>query len=80
MAHKYEIGQRVQLTAADPTSSRIHSMRAKTDAKVKSDGIYEITRLMPEDQAGVVSYRLKSDAGERVAPENDLAEADATVA
>ena len=33
-------------------------------------------RVMPEDQAGVFSYRLKSETGERVARESELVAAD----
>ena len=31
---------------------------------------------MPEDQAGVLSYRLKSETGERVARESELVAAE----
>ena len=60
MTHIYSLGQAVRLTSVDLTN------------RVSPSGTYEITRLMPEDQAGVFSYRLKSATGERVARESEL--------
>ncbi len=41
-------------------------------AQASPDGVYEVIRLLPQDQAGDFCYRLKSSAGERVAREVDL--------
>jgi hypothetical protein len=36
--------------------------------------VYEVTRLMPADQTGEVSYRIKSsDSGERAVRESEIA-------
>lgn len=65
VSHMFSLGQAVRLTSVDLTN------------RVSPSGTYEITRLMPEDQAGVFSYRLKSETGERVARESELVAADA---
>ena len=61
MSHRYALGETVRLRDAgfpNETVSRNH--------------FYEITRLMPPDQGGEYGYRLKSDAGERVARESEI--------
>jgi hypothetical protein len=63
MSHKYKIHQLVRL--AHPSYS---------DKRVSASGIYEVTRLMPADQTGEVSYRIKSsDSGERAVRESEIA-------
>jgi hypothetical protein len=63
MPHKYQVRQLVRLT--HPSFS---------DKRASSSGIYEVTRLMPADQTGEVSYRIKSsDAGERAVRESEIA-------
>jgi len=55
MSHKYRPGQLVRL-------SRVAYLKAGASA----GDLYEVTRLMPADQSGEVSYRIKSTgAGER---------------
>jgi hypothetical protein len=34
--------------------------------------VYEVTRLMPADQSGEVSYRIKSSGGERAVRESEI--------
>lgn len=63
MSHKYKVHQLVRL--AHPSYS---------DKRVSTNGIYEITRLMPADQTGEVSYRIKSSgSGERAVRESEIA-------
>jgi hypothetical protein len=62
MAHKYHLRQMVRLIR--PPFS---------DSRVSSGGLYEITRLMPEDQTGEVSYRIKSAGlAERAVRESEI--------
>lgn len=63
MSHKYKVRQLVRL--AHPSYS---------DKRASTNGIYEITRLMPADQTGEVSYRIKSSgSGERAVRESEIA-------
>ena len=62
MSHKYRLQQLIRLT------------HAVYDGRTKSNGIYEVTRLMPADQTGAVSYRVKASGfGERAVPEFEIA-------
>jgi hypothetical protein len=62
MSHKYQIRQLVRLIHPGFSNNR-----------TSSSGIYEITRLMPADQTGEFSYRIKaSDAGERAVRESEI--------
>jgi hypothetical protein len=62
MSHKYKIHQLVRIT--HPNFS---------DKRINSGGIYEVTRLMPADQTGEVSYRIKSSGfGERAVRESEI--------
>ncbi len=62
MSHKYRIRQLVRL-----------SRPGFSDNRSSSNGIYEVTRLMPADQTGEVSYRIKSaDSGERAVRESEI--------
>jgi hypothetical protein len=62
MSHKYKIHQLVRMT---------HPNFA--DKRASSSGIYEVTRLMPADQTGEVSYRIKSSGfGERAVRESEI--------
>ena len=56
------IHQRVRLSR-DGTISNKH---------LSPDGVYEITRLLPEDRDGMFSYRIRSAVGERVVQESLL--------
>ena len=61
MSHLYQTRQFVRLTSPGFSNSR-----------ASSSGIYEITRLMPADQTGEVSYRIKSSGGERAVRESEI--------
>jgi hypothetical protein len=60
MSHKFRLGQMVRLTIpfADTRSSAAE--------------MYEIVRLMPADQTGEYSYRIKAAMSERAARESEL--------
>ena len=61
MSHKYQLRQLVRLRSTFPQN------RAGTG------GVFEITRLMPADQTGEFSYRIKSStAGERAVRESEI--------
>jgi hypothetical protein len=62
MSHKYKVNQLVRMT--HPNFS---------DKRASSSGLYEVTRLMPADQSGEVSYRIKSSGfGERAVRESEI--------
>lgn len=61
MFHKYKIRQMVRLVRA-PIS----------DSRTTGSGIYEVTRLMPADETGEVSYRIKSGMTERAVREYEI--------
>ena len=61
MFHKYKIRQMVRLVRA-PIS----------DSRASGSGIYEVTRLMPADETGEVSYRIKSGMTERAVREYEI--------
>ena len=62
MVRQFEVQQRVRLSGEGSVSNR----------HLSPDGVYEITRLMPEDQAGTFHYRIRSSAGELVMKEIQL--------
>ena len=63
MTHKYKTNQLIRLT--NPRAAK---------GRPDSTGIFEVTRLMPADQTGQVSYRVKSSAfGERAVCEWEIA-------
>ena len=61
MSHKFKIRQMVRLT--QPGFS---------DAQTNSASVYEVVRLMPADQTGEVSYRIKSSMIERAVRESEI--------
>ena len=61
MSHKFSLRQMVRLTRP-----------AFSDNRASSSGIYEVARLMPADQTGEFSYRIKSGAGERAVRESEI--------
>jgi hypothetical protein len=61
LLHKYKIRQMVRLVRA-PIS----------DSRATGSGIYEVTRLMPADETGEVSYRIKSGVTERAVRESEI--------
>lgn len=63
MSHKYQVHQVVRIL-----HPRI------SDKRASASGLYEVTRLMPADHTGEVSYRIKSDGfGERAVRESEIA-------
>jgi hypothetical protein len=61
MSHKYHLRQLVCL-------ARFGFL----DTRASASGLYEVTRLMPADQTGEVSYRIKSSGGERAVRESEI--------
>jgi len=62
MSHKYQVQQLIRLT------------HAVSDGRNKSNSVYEVTRLMPADETGEPSYRVKSSGfGERAVREFEIA-------
>jgi hypothetical protein len=62
MTHKYRLRQLVGL-----------SQPGFSDSRTSTNGLYEVTRLMPADQTGEFSYRIKSSAGsERAVREGEI--------
>jgi hypothetical protein len=61
MSHKFKIRQMVRLT--QPGFS---------DAQTNSASVYEVVRLMPADQTGEFSYRIKSGMIERAVRESEI--------
>jgi hypothetical protein len=63
MSHKYKLHQLVRLTR-----------RVFADRTASTSDVYEVTRLMPADQTGEVSYHIKaSGSGERAVRQSDIA-------
>ena len=62
MSHKYQVRQLVRLVRP-----------GFSDNRAGSSDVYEVIRLMPADQTGEVSYRIKSSgAGERAVRESEI--------
>ncbi|WP_414471016.1 hypothetical protein [Microvirga sp. M2] len=61
MSHKFKVRQLVRLK--QPGFSH---------GPTGSTGIYEVVRLMPADQTGEVSYRIKSGFIERAVRESEI--------
>lgn len=62
MPHKYHLRQQVRLTRS---AYLVHSATAT--------GVFEITRLMPADETGEFSYRIRSpEGGERAVRESEI--------
>ena len=62
MSHKFKLGQRVR-----------RAQIGYSDDKASSGDVSEIVRLMPADQTGEPSYRIRSGFGERAVRESELA-------
>jgi hypothetical protein len=60
MSHKFKVRQLVRL-----------KQLGFSDAQTTSVGVYEVVRLMPADQSGEFSYRIKSGAIERAVRESE---------
>ncbi len=61
MSHKFKVRQMVRL--AQPGFS---------DTRMNGGNVYEVVRLMPADQTGEVSYRIKSGMIERAVREGEI--------
>lgn len=61
MAHKFKVGQRVKRTRS-----------AFGNDKTGSGEVSEVVRLMPADQTGEVSYRIRSGFAERAVREDEI--------
>ncbi|WP_201862861.1 hypothetical protein [Microvirga soli] len=61
MTHKFKVRQMVRL--AQPGFS---------DTRSNSANVYEVVRLMPADQTGEVSYRIKSGMTEKAVREGEI--------
>ena len=62
MTHKYHLRQLVRLVRP-----------GFSDSRASASGPYEVTRLMPADQTGEFSYRIKSSGGgERAVREGEI--------
>ena len=61
MPHRFKVKQMVRL-----------KQPGISDARISSANVYEIVRLMPADQTGEHSYRIKSGAIERAVRESEI--------
>ena len=61
MSHKFKVRQLVRLNRP-----------GFSDAQTGSASVYEVVRLMPADQTGEVSYRIKSGTNERAVRESEI--------
>jgi hypothetical protein len=61
MTHKFKVKQMVRL--AQPGFS---------DSRSNAANVYEVVRLMPADQTGEVSYRIKSGMTEKAVREGEI--------
>lgn len=60
MSHKFKVRQMVRLRQTGFSDART------------SAGAYEVVRLMPADQTGELSYRIKSGTIERAVRESEI--------
>jgi hypothetical protein len=61
VSHKYRVKQTVRLRRT-----------GFSDIRSTSTGVYEVVRLMPADQTGEPSYRIKSGQVERAVREDEI--------
>ncbi|HZH11877.1 MAG TPA: hypothetical protein VEZ24_16075 [Microvirga sp.] len=61
MSYKFKIKQMVRL-----------KQPGVSDTWINSAGVYEVIRLMPADQTGELSYRIKSGMTERAVRESEI--------
>lgn len=61
MTHKFKLRQMV----------RLHQP-GFADSRANSGSVYEVVRLMPADQTGEFSYRIRSSGGERAVRESEI--------
>ncbi|MBQ0822826.1 hypothetical protein HPT29_019525 [Microvirga terrae] len=61
MVHKFKVRQMVQLKQA-----------GFSDTRLNASNLYEVVRLMPADQTGEFSYRIRAGAIERAVREGEI--------
>lgn len=61
MSHKFKLKQMVRL-----------AHQGFTDSRTNADNVYEVVRLMPADQTGELSYRIKAGTVERAVRESEI--------
>jgi hypothetical protein len=61
MSHKFKVRQIVRLRQP-----------GYSDSRTSASGVYEVVRLMPADQTGELSYRIRSGTGERAVRESEI--------
>jgi hypothetical protein len=61
MSHKFKVKQMVRL-----------KQPGISDNWINSASVYEVVRLMPADQTGELSYRIKSGMIERAVRESEI--------
>lgn len=61
MSHRFKVRQLVRL-----------KQLGFSDARASSANVHEVVRLMPADQTGELSYRIKSGAIERAVRESEI--------
>jgi len=61
MSHKFKVKQMVRL-----------KQPGISDNWINSASVYEVVRLMPADQTGELSYRIKSGMTERAVRESEI--------
>jgi hypothetical protein len=61
VSHKFKVKQMVRL-----------KQPGFSDARTSTASVYEVVRLMPADQTGEVSYRIRSGAIERAVRESEI--------
>ncbi|MBZ6077970.1 hypothetical protein [Microvirga puerhi] len=61
MSHKFKVRQMVRLKQS-----------GFSDGRTSAADVYEVVRLMPADQTGELSYRIKSGAIERAVRESEI--------
>ena len=64
MSHQFKIGQQVR-RARLPDTRRV-------DARSGFGEVAEVVRLMPADDTGAVSYRIRSGMAERAVREDEI--------
>jgi hypothetical protein len=61
MSHKFKVRQMVHL-----------KQPGFSDSRTNASHVYEVVRLMPADQTGELSYRIKSGTIERAVRESEI--------
>lgn len=70
MSHKFKLGERVRRAHIGYADARLLSAQASAKSDVAD--VFEIIRLVPEDQTGEPAYRIKSASGERAVREGEI--------